>query len=276
MIRLSVKDVIELYGLASIGKLVGGLIHNINGPMQNLGLDIEIASYSLKDESKLDQNTARSIISRLKRMEEEHDKINSLIRATSARVENKHDQDNLKVSNLNEFINQELGYLNANLYFKHNVHKEVINKGPVPSIDSISKDSLTALGWFLQSLVEELERQKVSVLIVRIDFDNSAIKLFFSIKGGALSDAFNEQIKKTMSFTGDPMKEEDMDMGLFLAFSIFSLKGITVAFNDDSSQELRLDFPEFDPSKKKRTENLKDDSDSASDILGKSIDNLLF
>jgi hypothetical protein len=71
MIRLSLDDLKKLYKLASIGKLVGGLIHNLNGPLQNLGLDIEMAGLFLKDKSKWDQNSIQILITRLKRMEED-------------------------------------------------------------------------------------------------------------------------------------------------------------------------------------------------------------
>lgn len=244
MIRLSNDDIIKLYRLASIGKLIGGLIHNINGPMQNLGLDIEMASFSLKDESKWDQNTVKAIISRLNRMEEEHDKINSLIRSTSARAEDIFDPENLAVSDINGFIKQELGYLNANLYFKHNVQKEIINTGYIPLISSLARGTLVALGWFLQGLVEELERQKISGLTIRIISDNSKLKILFSTKGGILSEGFMGQLENTMS-SAEYMKTKEMDIGIFLALSIFRSEGITFEFNAESSSDLALNFPEL-------------------------------
>jgi phosphoglycerate-specific signal transduction histidine kinase len=243
VIKLSIDDLIKLYKLASIGKLVGGLIHNINGPMQNLGLDIEMAFYSLKDESKWDQSTVKTIISRLKRMEEEHDKINSLIRATSARAEDKYDPDNSSVSNINEFIKQELSYLHTNLYFKHNVQKEIINADDPPLISSLARGSLVALGWFLQSLVEELESQKIGGLTVKIISDNSKLKILFSTKGGRLSQVFIRQLKYAVS-SKDSVKPEGMEMGIFLALSIFKYEGVSLECNvESSSSDLEIDFP---------------------------------
>jgi len=243
LIKLSVDNLVKLYRLASLGKLVGGLIHNINGPMQNLGLDIEMASYSLKDESKWDQNTPGTIISRLKRMEDEHDKINSLIRATSARVEDKYDPYNSAVSDVNEFVRQELAYLHTNLYFKHNVQKEIINADNPPLISSLKRGALISLGWFLQSLVEEIERQKIGGLTVRIISDNSKLKISFSTKGGEVTEAFIGQLKYAMS-SEDPVKPEGMDMGIFLALLIFRSEGMILEFNPESpSSDLEIIFP---------------------------------
>jgi C4-dicarboxylate-specific signal transduction histidine kinase len=50
--EISFKNLIELYKLASLGKVTGGLIHNINGPLQNIGLDLEMTQYMLKKEQR--------------------------------------------------------------------------------------------------------------------------------------------------------------------------------------------------------------------------------
>lgn len=242
MIKLSLDDLIKLYKQASIGKLVGGLIHNLNGPMQNLGLDIEMASYSLKDKTKWDQNLIEAIISRLKRMEAEHDRINSLIRSTSERTEDRHAEDDIMSVGIHDFINQELSYLDANLYFKHNVQKEVININGLCSISTLPKYSLTALCWFLQCLAEELERQKVTGLTIKILSENSNLKIMISTQGGELSEGFIGQLKNTVS-SGNTMKSDNTDMGIFLVLQIFNSNGITFGFNAESSSYLEIYIP---------------------------------
>lgn len=243
MIKLSLDDLNKLYKLASIGKLVGGLIHNLNGPLQNLGLDIEMANLSLKDKSKWDQNSIQTVISRLKRMEEEHDKINALIRATLERTEDNYAADNITLTGIHGFIQEELAYLDANLYFKHNVQKEVIDTNGPHSVSTLPKDSLAALGWFLQCLVEELERQKASGLTIRILSDNSKLKILISIQGSVLSEDFIRQLKNTLP-AADTLKSDDMDMGLFLVLLIFKTYGITFEFATEASpSNLAINFP---------------------------------
>ena len=92
--------------MASLGKLIAGLLNNINGPLQNLGLDIEMANYSLKDGSKLDNEKAQNISSRLKRMEEEFERIDRLIKASSLKTSQDEDYNN-KLMNLNDYLQQE-------------------------------------------------------------------------------------------------------------------------------------------------------------------------
>jgi hypothetical protein len=242
MIQLSNDEFIKLYKLASIGKLVGGLVHNLNGPMQNLGLDIEMAFLSLHDESKLDEKTAKGIVSRLRRMEEEHERINSLIRTTSAKTADYYDKDNNLLS-IREFLNQELAYLHTNLYFKHNVQTEIITVGELPSMPRLTQDSVMALGWFLQDLVEELESQKIKGLTIKIMLENSSMKIAFSIHGGKLSEQFMTQLQDASS-TSDIQKPWEMAMGIFIAMMIFKANGITLeSYADSSSSTLSLNFP---------------------------------
>jgi len=244
VIKLVLDDFIKLYKLASIGKLVGGLVHNLNGPMQNLGLDIEMAYFSLKDESKWDKNIAKSIMSRLKRMEEEHEKINLLIRETSARTQDNDELYNTGIINIHDFLKQQFTYLHINLYFKHNVQTEIIEiNNPPPSISALSNNFFMGLGWFIQSLIEDLERQKIERLTVKIIADNSSMKIIFSTQGNSLSEGFIEQLNNGIG-SEDTLKPDTMDIGIFIALLIFRSNGITFEFEvGSSSSNLAINIP---------------------------------
>ncbi len=94
------------------------------------------------------------------------------------RTEARYTGDDIEHASIHGFIQEELAYLDANLYFKHNVQKEVIDINGSHSLSTLPKDSLAALGWFLQCLVEELERQKVSGLTIKILSHNSKKNTF--------------------------------------------------------------------------------------------------
>jgi len=245
VIQLSIDDFIKLYKFASIGKLVGGLIHNLNGPMQNLGLDIEMAHFSLKDESKWNNNIAQNIIVRLQRMEEEHERINSLIKTTSSRSgENAELVSTL--SDINEFLKQELLFLNTNLYFKHNVQTEIINITDPPLLtSSLPSNSIMALGWFLQTFIEEIERQKIKGLIIKIFSDNLNLKITFSTQEGKLSEGFMEQFKNATSIS-EKSKSDNMDLGIFLVLMLFKSNGTTIEYDtESSSSSIIINFPQL-------------------------------
>jgi hypothetical protein len=239
MIQLSNDELIKLYKLASVGKLVGGLVHNLNGPLQNLGLDIEIAIYSLKDESNLKHDTVEGIITRLKRMDEEHEKINSLIKTASAKT-GEYVEDDLCL-NIYEYIRQELFFLHTNLYFKHNVETEIITGDePVP-IQSLSRDSLTALGWFMQTLVEELELQKIKGLTIKLLNRRESLSILFQTSG-KLSEDFVTRLQEAMA-APPSHKPENRDLGILITATIFQANGVAMEFGTDASHSsISLNF----------------------------------
>jgi hypothetical protein len=242
MIQLSNDEFISLYKLASIGKLVGGLVHNLNGPMQNLGLDIEMARYSLKDESKWDSNMAQGIIERLKRMEEEHERINLLIRTTSTKTGEYSETDN-NILNIYEYLRQEILFLHTNLYFKHNVETEIISGNEPFSIGNLTQDSLMALGWFMQALIEELESQKLKGLTIKIIAGDSSVSALFQTHGGGLSKKFIAQFQDAATLI-DSADAGNRDPGILITMVVFHVNGITLEFNADSSNSsVAVNFP---------------------------------
>ena len=67
--------------------MIGGLIHNINGPMQNLGLDIDMSSHFIRNTSNRDDDPLKDIQVRLQRMEEEFTRIDQLIKEIAVRAD---------------------------------------------------------------------------------------------------------------------------------------------------------------------------------------------
>jgi hypothetical protein len=239
---IPIEDLVRLYKLASLGKLFGGLIHNLNGPMQNLGLDLEMASFSLRDPLKTDNAVAiQNIISRLKRMEEEHGRINSLIRSTVSRTGDTCESENTLL-NIYEFVRQELEYLHANLYFKHNVKTEIIINNDPPLVSSLPDDTLMGLSWLVQGLAEELERQKIRGLTINITAGSPNLTIIFLIHDGRLSENFFKQFNAFIS--SDNLEYDNMDLGIFLAIALFKLNGITITLESgDTSSTLVINFP---------------------------------
>ena len=82
LVEIPLNDLTKIYKLATLGKVIGGLIHNLNGPLQNLGLDIEMTNHLLNNKLPLDNDGINNILNRLKRMGEEFEKIDQLIKAS--------------------------------------------------------------------------------------------------------------------------------------------------------------------------------------------------
>lgn len=245
MIKLSKKTLIGLFKLASLGKQIGGLIHNINGPLQNLGLDIEMINYSLKSGSKIDEATAQNLRVRLKRMEEEFERVNAIIRICSVKAEHDDDMRNSFI-NLNDYLEQELSFLQTNLNYKHNVKTKLLLKDSPPSAGNLPEHSFPALSWFLQIFIEELEREKINGITLKTEFDESHLTLIFSTQGGSLSEQFIGQLNREMSSQVDQedLEAEEGEVGILLVLILFTAGGIIIkGTNEKSGSKINIIFP---------------------------------
>lgn len=221
---------------------MGGLIHNLNGPLQNIGIDMEMMAYSLQGKSLSTGNLGKNFETRLKRMEGEFDAINQLIRTASAKAsQNEEDQE---YGSLYNFFQQEFHFLKANLYFKHNIQKEIRLRSDFPSVTRLPEGVTQALSWFLQGLVEELEREKIRRLVLEGDMDRSTIRLDFLIQEGRLSDPFLEDIERGFSSLHSP-HIDDTDVGMNLALTLFKQAGATLESEagDPGMMKIRVILP---------------------------------
>ena len=243
MIELSRQYLTRLFRLASFGKIIGGLIHNLNGPLQNLGLDIEMANHSLQDNSCADNETIKNILGRLKRMEEEFERIDRLIKTYSIKAGSEDDFDN-RLINMNDYLQQELCFLETNLYFKHNVDKKLEFQNNPPPASHLPGDSLTALNWFLRSLIEELEKTKIRGLTLETLFTDQFFIISITPEGNKLSETFLEQLIFDTSPENQPL-QDDMDLGILLFMMIFKEEGISVRkeVNQSGSTKIIITFP---------------------------------
>ncbi len=242
MIELSNTEYIRLFRLAFLGRLISGLVHNLNGPLQNLGLDMDMARYSLKDDPDPNGEIIKNIRNRLKRMEEEFDRIDRLIKTSSMKAGRDGDHGNPPMD-FNDHLQQELLFLQTNLYFKHNVHTEQFYQDNSPFIHDLSRHSLIALSWFLQLIIEEMENEGIKDLTLKTAFDDSFIKLTIITRHGILPDKFTGLLHQGGP-PSDGLKTGDKNVEMMLILFLFREAGILVeAMNETSGSRITIRFP---------------------------------
>ena len=235
--ELSVNDLIGLFKLASLGRVTGGLIHNINGPLQNIGLDLEMSQYMLRKESGGNGGIESNIMVRLKRIEDELDRLNNMIKTSSNRITN---ADN-GFQNYNEYLKQELSFLHSNLYFKHNVETSLHLADKPPLLNQLPENGVLAFGWLLQRTIEEMELLKKNSLSIKTVKENGEFKIY--ICGGItdLPDSINNILKNT-DLGSDTLTAIDNRADLTLILKIFHLEGIKIEIEEGPEAVLSLCF----------------------------------
>lgn len=221
-IELTMEQMIQLYQSANLGKLINGLVHNLNGPLQNLGIDLEMIIHTLKGHEPMSDASLDRFEERLLRMEKELENINNLIRATALRA----DQDDswLSQMDLGNYLEQEISFLNADLYFKHQVHKKIEIDCHLPSLSTLPKYLPQALCWLIQLLLEELERQKIKEFILKVVSGQAGPQVILTLEGKDLSKSFLASFDQDLRLEG-PLQVKNNELQLMIVLAILKSNG---------------------------------------------------
>ena len=233
-INITWDTLMYLYKYAAFGRLVHGLIHNLNGPLHNLGMDIEMMHLFIAGNTELDIREANKITKRLERMGVEFEHIAQMVRTTSMRLNPDKDFDSF--TSLKHFLEQELDFLNANLYFKHHVQTHLKVEEKLPPIATLQEDILISLRWFLQAVVEELEERKIKNLVLAAGTISSSIKLDVTTKGTSLSDQFMDDLESDLS--SGQMDREERNIGMRLAVGLMRSAGVGISGKNSADQSI--------------------------------------
>jgi hypothetical protein len=227
-IEISLDRFMEIYRLMALGKLVQGLVHNVNGPLQNLGMDIEMMEGGVKSEERIPEDLRHSILNRLRRMEGEFDRIIRLIRSSTARIgaEEEFSQN----TPLGGFLAEEISFLDANLYFKHNVRKEILLDKGLPPLGRFPQPVILSLAWLMQALVEETEKGNAKLFRLKAAPSPTAVEMSFTILEGSFPD-FPNSIIPEMPFP-EPFRMEDR-IDLRMPLALLTANGGDVTFSAD-------------------------------------------
>lgn len=188
MIELSREDFAALHRQAAVGRLVQGLVHNLNGPLQNLGMDMDMIQFGLNQGGESLEALLEDVSKRLGRMESEFEQVNRLIRATAAH--SAPDGDAEAYMTLADFLDQEISFLKANLYFKHHVQTEILLDKSLPPIRRLPPGVVEGLSSLLQALVEETERREMTVFALKASGNESAAEVRIATGPVPLSEPF--------------------------------------------------------------------------------------
>jgi len=242
LIKISIPDLIELFKLVSVGKLVGGLIHNINGPLQNIGLDLEMTRYMLKKGSDPDDDKKDSdLLKRLNRIENELERLNNIIKTASNKVIQ---NQNKGLLNINDFLKQEMMFFDSNLYFKHNVEKKLDLADNPPLTKNLPEHSILAINSLLQRIIEDIEENKISGLNIATSYERGVVRIKISTENWALLKEIGNKINSKKISDAGKITNDNNNTDLLLILNIFQIANIDVdTEHNQSCTKLTLTIP---------------------------------
>lgn len=234
MIRIDRETFLEVSNLMSVGKNVQGLIHNLNGPLQNLGMDMDMIGFSLQGRQKPLPALMEEIAKRLGRMEDEFDQINRLIRAAASRATTDEEERFLF---LGDFLEQEVTFLSANLYFKHKVDSKVMLEDGLPQLGTLAQGVPSGLRSLLSAVIEDIERREMQEFSLEARKRDSGIQVLLTAGKGSLSGIFHED-RQMLSPGNGPLEVGRDQMAAVQAFMALEQAGVGYKANADQGRTL--------------------------------------
>ena len=185
----SAKDVTELrmmeihlrqaQKLEAIGLLASGLAHNINSPLSAIVMTAEIAQTKYPEVSEFDdilQATARI-----------NEIVNNLM--TKSRQEQTDTEMDIDI---NQLVKTELKFLEANLFFKHNVERNTQLADNLPTVQGLYSDFSQCFQNLVSNAIDAMSQSENCELIVYSRYDEASNRIILSIRDSGSGIARND------------------------------------------------------------------------------------
>jgi len=175
-----IQELIRQHYMSGIGRLMKGVAHNMNGPLQVLSIQVELLKKIMAEEGKiLIENKQEICAKKIGQLEEELERLHSMTDFIVNRCSTS-EESNTSMVDLNEVIKDEVSLLHADLFFKHKVKKTLKLKESLPLISARYPDLSQALNHILQNAIEAVVDAEEREIIVETGLNGGNV--FISVQ----------------------------------------------------------------------------------------------
>ncbi len=215
-IKLSKKDIADLFSTSLIGRLSKGMVHNFNGPLQIISMQLEMAKNDLNKAKALVSPTESEDISssdsfhKLSELLSKQDERISQLLNTVSRIEqlaqiigkrgNVTQSSMKKPVHIPTLIEEELLFWQSDLFFKHQVERhfdEQTVSRLVTTDELMLRDLVDCLLGYSIERLKEAEQKK---LFISVKEDGDVIRLDLSHTGEPFPQDEPVEITEPASF----------------------------------------------------------------------------
>ncbi|MEW6327186.1 MAG: ATP-binding protein [Thermodesulfobacteriota bacterium] len=231
-----IQELIRQHYMSGIGRLMKGVAHNMNGPLQVLSIQVELLKKLMAEEGKIladlgalsffpgeggkllkDLESKQGICARkIGQLEGELDRLHSMTDFIVSRCSSG-EENNTSMVDLNEVIKDEIIFLHADLFFKHKVEKTLKLKESLPLISARYPDLSQALNHILQNAIEAVIDAEEREIIVETGLNGSSVFVSVQDTGCGIPPSVKEKLF-TPFYTTKPHPHPGL--GLFLTKKI--------------------------------------------------------
>jgi len=217
--------------LAAIGQLAAGISHNLNTPIAIIQANAELLRLThpeIKEAEKILQQTKR--MSQL---------INTILDKGR-----KEQSTATMIVDLNDLLKQELEFLDANLFFKHQIEKEYHFDPNIPKIKAVYSDFSQGIANIIQNAIDALYEAPRRKITISTEWTGSEILLKISDTGPGIPEQFRDKIFDPF-FTTKPTQSDQLSapdaphgtgLGLSSVYNLLTPYGVKIDFESEEGQ----------------------------------------
>lgn len=193
--ELCLEALFEKDHLSQLGRIVKGLIHNVNGPLQNLSMLVEMLSKGQDQLDGLAMSRPQDFTEKWEAVSvRQRQRFQHLIQQITLLADILRDfmilleiERNRSEVDLNLILEKMAGVFNADLFFKHRVEMELRLEQGLPHVPIHGRDIIPALMHIFQNAIIALEEASEKKLTIECFKESDAsIRLVFRDSGRGL------------------------------------------------------------------------------------------
>jgi len=200
MVEVKTRELVKKERQAIVGQMVQGIIHNLQGPMTVAKGRVEMALRGFRELSEVPeeasdgfQKSVEAVVRNLKKASEAVEKTEILIQSLLLKSSQEAAEGKRKLK-LNDLIVKELNFLDADLFFKHGIKKNLRLDPDVPDITGIYSDFSQVIYNLIKNASDAMRDSAKKELTISTRQDEQNIYVEFQDTGIGISDQHLERI----------------------------------------------------------------------------------
>lgn len=217
----------DFYHNARLGNLIYGIIHNLNGSLQLLNMNLEILERSIKREK-----LPPSFLLYFEKCLEQMDRLKKSLDIILYKGEDDQEKE-VKPIHLNELMEELIQFFRNNLFFKHQVKLNKLLESRLPKISGFSFDFYVGISNIIQNSIEALEVSPKKELAIITKTENEHILVAIKDTGCGISDRIKPYLFQPFFTT---KKEGHLGLGLYITKKLLEKYGTKFRYHSDKGE----------------------------------------
>ena len=215
---------LDRYRYSTLGSFVRGIVHNLNGSLQVLSMQMELLQGALlKEGDKMNP----SLNVKMAQCQEQLDKLKAMVEVLMQK--GIHDEnDASQPIYLNDLLDEEISLWYHNLFFKHHIKVMKSFSPGLPPLQGHYLDFSQGLSNLIQNAVEAMEETPAKELFVSTSSRDGRIQVMIRDTGCGISEEIKPHLFQPFCTSKG---EKHHGLGLFISQELLSIYGACFSFS---------------------------------------------